>query len=371
MPININSGFALGAATSIDDRIVLTKEQMLNIDENVFPDVYFCVCRDDGVLYLFNKNNVFLNGFGKFRPYNEEISVINDKILSIETTVEGHTTSIDTLQTSIGDKANISDVYTKNQVDDKISGSVSSVYKYKGNVASFSDLDNVESPENGHVYFVVKDSLNYVYLDGSWNPLANIIDLSDYVTDSDMTAALEGKANITDIKTKTSQLENDSEFATESYVIEQIENIPAVDLTDYAITSEIKAAIQNNRKLAALMAYMKCDDIKASSTAIHFVRSGAERTDGGYDMQEKDCRFTTGTSDTGSISIIENIVTLCDEIMIQITFEDYVDHLKFECYVPFDGNITGTATYENQTFYYGSGDYATSLDDDSYIVTID
>lgn len=135
--------------------------------------------------------------------------------------------------------------------------------------------------------------------------------------------------------------------------------------------SEMKTAIQNNRKLAALMAYMKCDDIKASRTAVQFVRSGAERPDGGYDMQEKDCRFTTGTSDTGSILITENIVTLCDESMIQIKFEDYVDHLKFECYVPFDENITGTATYENQTYYYGSGNYATSLDDDSYIVTID
>lgn len=70
MSININSGFALGAAAPIDDRIVLTKEQMLNIDENVFPDTYFCVCKDDGTLYLFNKSNVYLESFGKFRPFS-------------------------------------------------------------------------------------------------------------------------------------------------------------------------------------------------------------------------------------------------------------------------------------------------------------
>lgn len=134
---------------------------------------------------------------------------------------------------------------------------------------------------------------------------------------------------------------------------------------------EMKLAIQNNRKLAALMAYMKCDDIKASTTAIQFVRSGREREDGGYDMQEKDCIFIGGGSATGSITIAANNVTYCSESMIKVTFEDYVDHLKFECYVPFDKNIKGTAAYENQTYYYGSGNYATSLDDDSYIVTID
>jgi hypothetical protein len=134
------------------------------------------------------------------------------------TTVEGHTASINTLQTSIGSKANASDVYTKDQVDNKVSSSVTSVYKYKGNVASLSALDSVESPENGHVYFVTEDSLNYAYTDGNWNPLAGIIDLSDYVTDSDMTTALASKANTTDIKTKTSQLENDSEFVTQTDV---------------------------------------------------------------------------------------------------------------------------------------------------------
>lgn len=146
------------------------------------------------------------------------VTNLSNQVGDMVTTVEGHTASINTLQTSIGGKANASDVYTKDQVDSKVSSSVTSVYKYKGNVESLSALGSIESPENGHVYFVTEDSLNYAYTDGSWNPLAGIIDLSDYVTDSDMTTALASKANTTDIKTKTSQLENDSEFVTQTDV---------------------------------------------------------------------------------------------------------------------------------------------------------
>lgn len=136
------------------------------------------------------------------------------------------------------------------------------------------------------------------------------------------------------------------------------------------LRAEMKEAIQNNRKLAAMMAYMKCDDIKASKNTVQFVRSGDERTDGGYDMQEKDCKFTAGKTATGEITIASESKTYCGDTMIHITLEDFVDHLKYEAYVTYDENITGGSNYENQSFYYGSNNNATSLDDDSYIVRI-
>lgn len=135
---------------------------------------------------------------------------------------------------------------------------------------------------------------------------------------------------------------------------------------------EMTLAIQNNRKLAALMAYMKCDDIIANENTIMFVRSGDERTDGGYDMQEKDCRFKIGVpSNTGVITATGSKVTYCGEDMIEVTLEDYVDHLKYIAYVPYASEITPTdKSYENQSFHYGSNNNASSLDDDSYIVRI-
>lgn len=136
------------------------------------------------------------------------------------------------------------------------------------------------------------------------------------------------------------------------------------------LREEMKKAIQNNRKLAAMMAYMKCDDIKASKNAVQFVRNGREREDGGYDMQEKYCTFLKGKTATGEITIANESVKYCGETMIQITLEDFVDHLKYEAYVTYDEGITGGSAYENQSFYYGSNNNATSLDDDSYIVKI-
>ena len=137
------------------------------------------------------------------------------------------------------------------------------------------------------------------------------------------------------------------------------------------LRAEMKEAIQNNRKLAAMMAYMKCDDIKASKNTVQFVRNGREREDGGYDMQEKDCKFIAGKTATGEITIASESKTYCGDTMIHITLEDFVDHLKYEAYVTYDENITGGSNYENQSFKYGSGNHATSLDDDSFTVIID
>lgn len=131
---------------------------------------------------------------------------------------------------------------------------------------------------------------------------------------------------------------------------------------------EMTAAIQNNRKLAAMMAYMKCDDINANDKAVKFVRSGESWN--GYDMQEKELAFKIGNGTTGRLAAGVH-KKYCGEDMIEIELEDYVDHLKFKAYVPYKADITANEMYENQTFKYGSGNHATSLDDDSFTVIID
>ena len=132
---------------------------------------------------------------------------------------------------------------------------------------------------------------------------------------------------------------------------------------------EMTAAIQNNRKLAAMMAYMKCDDINANENAVQFVRS-SEFDWGGYDMQEKELAFIIGNGTTGRLAAGVH-KKYCGEDMIEIELEDYVDHLKFKAYVPYKADITANELYANQTFNYCSGNHATSLDDDSFTVIID
>ena len=132
------------------------------------------------------------------------------------------------------------------------------------------------------------------------------------------------------------------------------------------LQNEMTAAIKNNRKLAAMMAYMKCDDINANENAVKFVRSGESWN--GYDMQEKELAFRIGNGTTGRLAAGDH-KKYCGEDMIEIELEDYVDHLKFKAYVPYKADITASGMYENQTFKYGNSN-ATSLDDDSYIVRI-
>ena len=50
MAINLGSGFNIGSKQPIDDRLIMTKSEMLNVNENTFPDVYMCICKDDGAI---------------------------------------------------------------------------------------------------------------------------------------------------------------------------------------------------------------------------------------------------------------------------------------------------------------------------------
>ena len=166
-----------------------------------------------------------------------------------------------------------------------------------------------------------------------------------------------------------STLEDDETDADDGVVLATQKSVESlVKKAVNELQLEMTAAIQNNRKLAAMMAYMKCDDINASENAVQFVRS-SEFDWGGYDMQEKELAFKVGNGTTGRLAAGDHKM-YCGEDMIEIELEDYVDHLKFKAYVPYKEGITASEFYANQTFNYGSNNNATSLDDDSYIVRI-
>lgn len=70
----LSTGFSVKSPVAVDDRLFLTREQMCNIDDNIMPAVYFCVCADDGAMYIYNKANEFIpydeDGYGKYRKLN-------------------------------------------------------------------------------------------------------------------------------------------------------------------------------------------------------------------------------------------------------------------------------------------------------------
>ena len=70
MAINLGGGFHIGSKQPIDDRLIMSKAEMLNVNENIYPDVYMCVCSDDDNLYVFNVNNTPNSETGKFTLYS-------------------------------------------------------------------------------------------------------------------------------------------------------------------------------------------------------------------------------------------------------------------------------------------------------------
>ena len=67
MAISLGTGFSIGSKDLIYDKFVLSKDEMLNINENTYPDQFFALCSDDDTLYTFNISNPVNAETGKFR----------------------------------------------------------------------------------------------------------------------------------------------------------------------------------------------------------------------------------------------------------------------------------------------------------------
>lgn len=102
----------------------------------------------------------------------------------LSTAVEGLRSDVDALQTTIAEKADKSTVYTKTEIDTKISG----VYRYKGTVATYSalptdaaagDVYNITAADKAHG---IKAGDNVAWDGKEWDVLAGTVDLTGYAT---------------------------------------------------------------------------------------------------------------------------------------------------------------------------------------------
>lgn len=74
--------------------------------------------------------------------------------------------AVDDIDTSLSTKANSADVYTKTEID----GKLTNAYVYKGSVATVSDLPS-SGVENGWVYNVEASGMNYAWNGSAWDAL--------------------------------------------------------------------------------------------------------------------------------------------------------------------------------------------------------
>lgn len=59
--------FVRQSSNPIDATVVLTKAQMVSINDNLMPDVYFAVCKDDKKFYIYDKSATPSAETGKFK----------------------------------------------------------------------------------------------------------------------------------------------------------------------------------------------------------------------------------------------------------------------------------------------------------------
>ena len=98
-----------------------------------------------------------------------------------------------------------SETYTKQEVD----GKVSSVYKYKGSVATYADLPST-SLTIGDVYNVESTGDNYAWTGTVWDKLGGDIDLSNYYNKTQTDTLLNGKQDTLESGTNIKTINNQS-----------------------------------------------------------------------------------------------------------------------------------------------------------------
>lgn len=196
--------------------------------------------------------------------HTQQINTLNEQM----TTVQG---DITTINSTLADKANSADVYTKQQTEDKISAAISSVYKPAGST-TFAALPAPAANVLGNVYnvtdaftttdqFVEGAGKSYpagtnvavvlVGEDYKYDVLSGMVDLSNYsttdeiaqtyATKTEVTTGLSGKVD----KVDGSRLMTDAE-GTKLAGIEagaQVNNIASVASGELAISEEKELSI--------------------------------------------------------------------------------------------------------------------------------
>lgn len=115
-----------------------------------------------------------------------------------------------TITTAISGKANTTEVYTKTQIDGKLSGAM----HFKGTVASVSALPSTGNTQ-GDMYNVTDTGANYAWDGSAWDKLSENIDLSGLVPN---TRTVNGKTLNTDITLTYSDVGAASSTHTHNYV---------------------------------------------------------------------------------------------------------------------------------------------------------
>ena len=116
MAIEMAAGFKIYSTDAVDARFIMSKAEMLSLEELAYPSTYFCVCTDDKSLYVFDSTNTYDASTGKFRIASGGGSYVLPA--ATDTTLGG--VMVDNVTITVDENGLITgiDAYTKTEVDD-------------------------------------------------------------------------------------------------------------------------------------------------------------------------------------------------------------------------------------------------------------
>lgn len=179
---------ATGISITLDKRNLVT-----NAVENIELDLPASTTALAGLMLPSDKTK--LNGIAAGAEVNVNAdwnATEGDALILNKPTIPTVDVTKSYVDTQLATKANASNVYTKAEVDSK----VSSVYRVKGSVASYANLPTVDVTI-GDVYNVNDTGANYVATSTTptWDKLSETVDLSGYATTAAMNSALGNKVD--------------------------------------------------------------------------------------------------------------------------------------------------------------------------------
>lgn len=241
MAIKISTGFSIGSKDLIDDRLVLTKDQMLNINEAIYPDHFFSLCSDDNKIYVFDVNNDVLDPeVGKFKLYaSGEGGVTIDDVTPSTSTVY----SSQKIEDTIGKPEHTEKTYTK----------------------VYDNLLNKESVEE-HEGWYDTDTKDYVFNNGTEK---SFVITDGVVAGGNYTATYTGSyhANIYLLDNNLDKIET-RDFSLNVTTGTIPENCTTIIISYYSDSYENVSFITGDTDLDGLLKVVKDDTITDENTEI-------------------------------------------------------------------------------------------------------
>lgn len=107
MALKVGQAFKRTSPNPIDEDLVLTKAQMLQVNDGLMPAVYFALCEDDGQIYIYKKDATPNAETGKYSVYggggSYDDTALSNRVTAVENTVADMYTKAEVIQ-EINDK---------------------------------------------------------------------------------------------------------------------------------------------------------------------------------------------------------------------------------------------------------------------------